>query len=417
LKRVVIVCFTFPPFPGIGGRRWAKFARCLHEKGHDIQVIAAKKAKESESTWYKDTADYIDRVHFLPSKYPEILTVVPASLLQRFQYRLALVFVKIKNWRGNYFDPSSFYGPVVSAKVKDFIEKGYNNVIISCGPFRMTGDLLQLKDQYPEVNFILDFRDPWANNKTSFGFQSIGKIRLNNEVLLEKEVISKADVVLSVSQEMNDYFYEVHGKSLDSMVYIPNGLDRADFANLDRELNTRKNKLWVFTGTLYHKSERVFSRFCDALFTIQETGRWPDGLRLEFCGTVPPWFYIHTQKLGDKVQYIGNLGLNETYKKLAESSACMLFLTDDLAYSKSTKFFEYVAMKKPVLVMSLGGGAGNYVAEKNLGYNCTEQEMLGEVTRAMREIEQGEYHFPESYDVNAHDVMQITDSIVERLLD
>jgi hypothetical protein len=117
------------------------------------------------------------------------------------------------------------------------------------------------------------------------------------------------------------------------------------------------------------------------------------------------------------VQYIGNLGLNETYKKLAESSACMLFLTDDLAYSKSTKFFEYVAMKKPVLVMSLGGGTGNYVAEKNLGYNCTEQEMLGEVTRAMREIEQGEYHFPESYDVNAHDVMQITDSIVERLLD
>lgn len=415
MKRAVIVCFTFPPYPGIGGRRWAKFARCLHEKGHDIQVIAAEKILEQESAWLQDTKGYQDRVHFLPSKYPSILTTVPKSFWQRLQYRMALAYVKLRNRDGNYFDPSSFFGPRVSQKVEQYIQQGYNNVIISCGPFRMTGALLQLKERYPQVNFILDFRDPWANNKTAFGFQSIGAARLNGEIALEKEVITKADTIISVSEEMNDYFHQTHGKDRASMICVPNGLDFADFNNAQEKLGTQQTKNWVFTGTLYPKSERVFEHFCKVLHAIHESGEWPSGLRLEFYGSVPNWFYTHSKILGDKVQYLGNIGLTQTYATIAQSAACMLFLTDDLTYSKSTKFYEYIAMKKPVLVMSPGGETGNYVAKNGLGYNCTESHMLDEVKRAMREIDGGEFLFPETYNVHAHDVMQLTDYIVERL--
>ena len=192
MKRVVIVCFTFPPYPGIGGRRWAKFARCIHEKGNAIQVIAAVKNPESKSAWLRDTELYKDRIHFLPSGYPSILTMVPQNIWQRMLYRLALAYVKFRIREGNYFDPSSFFGPRVARKVEGFIQQGYNNVIISCGPFRMTRELLQLKEKYPNVNFILDFRDPWANNKTAFGFQSIGEVRLQAEIQMEKEVVTAA---------------------------------------------------------------------------------------------------------------------------------------------------------------------------------------------------------------------------------
>lgn len=415
MKRAVIVCFTFPPYPGIGGRRWAKFARCIHEKGNDIQVIAAVKNPESKSAWLRDTELYKDRIHFLPSGYPSILTMVPQNIWQRALYRLALAYVKFRNGEGNYFDPSSFFGPRVARKVEGFIQLGYNNVIISCGPFRMTRELLQLKAKYPLVNFILDFRDPWANNKTAFGFQSIGEARLQAEIQMEKEVVIAADCIISVSEEMNDYFHQEHGKSKEAMICVPNGLDFADFPMIESRTDKPSSRTWVFTGTLYPKSERVFSSFCDALQAIHQAGKWPLGLSLEFYGTVPNWFYKHTEKLGDKVQFLGNIALDDTYRKIAQSEACMLFLTDDLAYSRSTKFYEYIAMKKPVLVMSPGGETGDYVAESRLGYNCKEAAMLQEVTRAMDEIEQGVFQFPSDYDVHAHDVMRLTDSIIERL--
>jgi len=121
--------------------------------------------------------------------------------------------------------------------------------------------------------------------------------------------------------------------------------------------------------------------------------------------------------LGEKLRFLGNLALDDTYRKIAQSEACMLFLTDDLAYSRSTKFYEYIAMKKPVLVMSPGGETGNYVAESKLGYDCKEAVMLQEVTRALEEIENGVFQFPSDYDVHAHDVMHLTDTIIERLLE
>ena len=415
MKRVVIVCYTFPPYPGIGGRRWAKFARCLHEKGHDIQVIAAEKILEQESAWLQDTKGYQDRVHFLPSKYPQVLTTVPNNIWQRLEYRLALAYVKFRNRKGNYFDPSSFFGPVASDKVEHYIQQGYNNVIISCGPFRMTGDLLKLKDRYPHVNFILDFRDPWANNKTAFGFQSIGAERLKGEIELEKEVITKADCIISVSEEMNDYFHQTHGKNTTSMLCVPNGLDVADFKDAVEKSGLKLNKNWVFTGTLYPKSERVFARFCEVLQLLNQSGEWPLGMKLEFYGSVPNWFYKHTEKLGDKVQYLGNISLSQTYETIAQSAACMLFLTDDLTYSKSTKFYEYIAMKKPVLVMSSGGETGNYVAEQGLGYNCTGDHMMEKIKQAAKEIDNGIFQFPEGYNVHVHDVMHLTDYIIERL--
>ena len=417
MKRVVIVCFTFPPYPGIGGRRWAKFARCLNEKGNDIQVIAAIKNAESKSAWLRDTEMYKDRIHFLPSSYPSILTMVPQNIWQRIQYRLSLAYVKFRNREGNYFDPSSFFGPTATRKVEGFIQQGYNNVIISCGPFRMTRELLQLKGKYPNVNFILDFRDPWANNKTAFGFQSIGEERLQAEIQMEKEVVTAADGIISVSEEMNEYFHEAHGKSRKAMICVPNGLDFADFPMAAVNVSDASDRTWVFTGTLYAKSERVFSSFCDALNSIENAGKWPLGLKLEFYGTVPSWFYKHTEKLGEKLRFLGNLALDDTYRKIAQSEACMLFLTDDLAYSRSTKFYEYIAMKKPVLVMSPGGETGNYVAESKLGYDCKEAVMLQEVTRALEEIENGVFQFPSDYDVHAHDVMHLTDTIIERLLE
>ena len=54
-KKLLVICFSFPPSVGIGGRRWAKFANYIAKSGIDIQVLAARNKGLQISDWHKDT--------------------------------------------------------------------------------------------------------------------------------------------------------------------------------------------------------------------------------------------------------------------------------------------------------------------------------------------------------------------------
>lgn len=418
MSKAIVVNFTFPPFPGIGGRRWAKFAKYLHKNGHDIQIIAANKNHQKNSNWKRDIENYFSRITYLPTGYPRILTEIPNTFLQRWEYRFWLLYVKVFNPKGNYFDHSLHFAKYAGKEIEKWIHEGYNNVIISCGPFKMAADLLKLKSKYPQVKFILDFRDPWANNKTSFGFQTISEQRRNHEFELEKKAIDSADVVLSVSEEMNAYFAKLNPNSTTKFVCLANGYDTEDFDNAKNHVSAEKNHLQlVFAGTLYEKSQHVFQSFCNALKQLQKSE--PEligGISFSFFGSVPSWFHQHTSGLENTVKYGGNLNLQDVYAELGKSTACMLFLTDDLTYSRSTKFYEYLAMKKPIAVFSAGGATAAFVKKESLGFECNMNNMESDLRHMIQDLKNNTFAFNTAYNSNAHDVKELVKTIEQELI-
>ncbi len=382
--KALIVNFTFPPYPGIGGRRWAKFAKYLQRNNVDIEVIAARLLDSKTSPWLKDTVEYNNQITYVKPPYPRVMGTVPAGLLHKIKYKLALEFVKIRHGNYNYFDPSSRFGFRIKKRIESRLKKGVKNVIVSCGPFHMAAEIIELKTHYPDVNFIVDFRDPWANNRTSFGFQTIGELRLQKEKELELKVIKGYDKVLSVSQQMNDYFIQISGENPQKFSTLPNGFDKDDF-NFNAEIgNIRKDALqFVFTGTLYNKVMHVMQDLVAALLKIKaEKPEMYAALKFDFYGQVPNWFSPVTAAVSDILKIHGEVELNEVYSKINESQICMLFLTDDLTYSRSTKFYEYIAAKKPIAVFSIGGETGNYLAEKGAGYACN----VGQLSEGLEAI-------------------------------
>ena len=66
----------FPPSPGIGGRRWVKFAKYFVRMSYDVKIITAKRNKKSTiSNWIKDMTKLEGLVDYIPSKYPYYLGV------------------------------------------------------------------------------------------------------------------------------------------------------------------------------------------------------------------------------------------------------------------------------------------------------------------------------------------------------
>ena len=49
--------------------------------------------------------------------------------------------------------------------------------LVSVAPFHLATYVSEIILKYPKVNFIVDFRDPWVGNKTSYGYYSLNEKR------------------------------------------------------------------------------------------------------------------------------------------------------------------------------------------------------------------------------------------------
>ena len=79
-RKVLLVSYIFPPFPGVGGRRWAKFSRELAKRDYEVFVVATQNPFKTESQWMEDIRH--DRIHveYIPMGFPKDLLIKPKSL-------------------------------------------------------------------------------------------------------------------------------------------------------------------------------------------------------------------------------------------------------------------------------------------------------------------------------------------------
>lgn len=373
-KSVLIISFTFPPAPGIGGRRWVKFARILKQHGNCVKVIAAQNQEEEVSEWLNDLEQLKQDVTYIQSSYPKYLGIQPKSFFQKFSYRVSLLYAKVL-CKGNYYDKSNYWQQqLLETSRRIILENNIKNVICTIGPFRTAFFLLALKKEFPELNFILDYRDPWTNNKTSFGFTGLSRKRYNYEVNLEEKTIKGFDKITGVSEEM-----AVHlSKFLDTnelkrkFSTLPNGYDLEDFKDLfpqTTDENTSGSLKIVFAGTFYIKSVHVFKKLVEVVLGLET--RYPEKkghLNFIFAGSLPSEMSVYFQQYPHFLTYVGKKNLKDSYKMMVDADFCSLFLTDDLNYSFSTKFYEYLALKKKIISFSkVKGNNARYIEDNNLG--------------------------------------------------
>jgi glycosyltransferase involved in cell wall biosynthesis len=416
LNSVIIVCFTFPPYDGIGGRRWAKFAKYIQKAGINVHVIAADKQNlNKKSNWENDIILYKENITFLPMNYPYILTMIPKGIIQKIQYRLAWYYVKAIV-KGNFFDHSSFFSKNLLTEVEKRIIAGTNKIIVSCAPFHMAYEVIKLKEKYPNVTFLVDFRDPWTNNKTSFGYTGLSKKRLGFEKYKEEEVIRKYDKVISVSDEMSNYFRSLIEINKDKCITIPNGFDIEDIRSIEVSKRQKQKCRFIFTGTLYDKSLHMFKIFCDSLIElVEELPDIKNHLQIDFFGYVPNGFNEISSQL-DFLKFHGTVSTTKVYEEIQNSDLALLFLTDDLNYSFSTKFYEYIAMNTSIVVVSTEGHTGNYIEAHQLGYAVNEKNSKEKLKMIYNNWVNNSIVSNPNYNFKNHEISNITRNQLLKLI-
>jgi hypothetical protein len=390
----------------VGGRRWAKFAKYLHRANIPIQVIASQRL-ESKSHWSNDILEYIENIDYIPSNYPLILSTNPNTIWQKLRYRLALLREKYFA-KGNYYDLSKYWKKNLVKLVEHKINLGVNTIIYSTPPFRGAYFISELKKDYPEVQFIIDYRDPWTNNLTGFGFDNLSQQNLQFEKEMESKVVQRFDKIMAVSSEINDYLMEAYQVSQHKFFTLKNGFDP------DERVEGRVvNKLKIsFIGTFYQKAEHVLSEFCIAVREL-ETDHPQLFDKVEFCffGQKPNFFdeYIAGIK---SITHRGMIPLENAAQQIADSAACMLFLADDTNYSFSTKFYEYASNRKPIFVFSKPGATMEFVEKENIGIGFRLGDIKSNLEKTLKKIINNDIKFNPAFRTEEFEIKQLTKELL-----
>jgi len=332
--------------------------------GLDFQVVTTEPVSDKTSVWMDDLRAFQDRIHKVDSGFPKVVRTGPQSFFDKLKYRAALADLRKKS-AANHYDHSVMWKSQLMNKLKELIEMGYANVIATAGPFSYLAEVARLKDEFPHLNLIADFRDPWTNNRTSFGFDVLDSARLKEEQRLEKRVINAFDHVVSVSDQMNVHFKKL--LTSDTAFHeITNGFDQDEMKPASHSRVNARLTL-VFVGTLYKKVEPSFDAFAQAVASLPEESQAK--LSVEIYGQSSAEMINKCKSLEATIRFNGSVSLSEAQMAITEADVGLLFLTSELKYSLSTKFFEYLGNDLPIWVVAEPGKTSELIVSKQLGWH------------------------------------------------
>lgn len=413
-REILLLSYFFPPYPGIGGRRWAKFAKYLAKSGVRVHVVSAENPFSETSTWLDDVKDNRNIVpHSLPPRYPTILLSTPKTFADKLRYKAAKKYVDIFS-KGTPYDCAMFWRKPMQRKASELIRKhGIQNVIATGAPFYLLVYATHLKDDFPELNVICDFRDPWTDAESFLGYSGLSEKRRAYERDQEQIVLSRADHILGVADWMIDDLKRRAPKTSSLFHVIPNGFDPEEI-NTPVERTARKDgKIrFVSAGALYLPALPIFRSLMETLLRLKERDIQTFE-RLDFCFYGPPPGGVISE-CRDKgltcVTFHPAIPAADMLKEVRNADFGMIFL--DYAKTFTVRCVEYVGLKVPIVVFSHTDRLSKILVESGIGYGCHPNSMDKDLGRIVSDFNLGKAVFSEKFDRDSLSAAVIADKIL-----
>jgi len=239
------------------------------------------------------------------------------------------------------------------------------DVIYSSSPPVATHVIAGLTKLMTGRPWIADFRDPWIGNLSA---RASSRARRLLQRRTERWIVDHADAVVVAVESLRDEFRARYPETPDRFVYIPNGYDRADLADLPAGPPPDPDRFrLVFGGSLYRELElEIFLAGVELLLS-----RRPDlrrRLSVQFVGPVNDLNATvaasHAESLGDVVRFFGFLPRRRALAFMASASALLRLMPPDTRAGGlvSAKLLEYLGFDRPIFAV-VPDGEGRRLVE------------------------------------------------------
>ena len=379
-KRVLIICYYWPPAGGPGVQRWLKFVKYLGEFGVEPIVFVPDNAHYplKDEAFVAEVPKNIEIIRF-PIKEPYrfakwfskkktktissgIISEKQPSFLER-----AMLFI-----RGNLFIPDARVGWVKPASrfLQKYLAENEIDTIVTTGPphsLHLIG--LGLKQKLG-IRWIADFRDPW----TTIHYHKSLRLTESSEKkhkALEKQVLTRADAIVVTSPGTKREFSEITQKPI---TVITNGFETT--------LNTAYTLDERFT--LVHIGSLLTNRNPEVLWKViselaREKPAFAARCQIKLVGAISKDVTASLDALGltkytEEVGYVSH----EKALQLQKNAQVLLLVEMNRPETKAIipgKLFEYLSARRPILALGPDGSdIKSIIDETNSGQFFTYSE-------------------------------------------
>lgn len=365
MKKVLIVCYYWPPAGGPGVQRWLKFATYLTKFGIDPIIYTP----ENPNYPIVDTDTLNELPHDIKViKFPIKEPYAAANLLSRKKTKTiskGIINTQSKSFisslmlfvRGNFFIPDARVGWVKPSVtfLKKFLKTNSVDAVITTGPPHSLHLIGQILKEKIGVKWIADFRDPWTTIHYHKSLKLL-KISAKKHKRLESEVLNAADHILVTSPTTKEEFSNITRQPITVITngYEPDKLktpklsEKFTIAHIGSLLAERNPKnLWLVLAEI-----------------IKENKNFAKDLELVFAGAISDEVISALRETGlYSISVFKGYVTHSEAKLLQRSSQILLLLEIDSLETRAIipgKLFEYLQAKRPIMAI---GPEGSDISE------------------------------------------------------
>ncbi|KEO73457.1 glycosyltransferase family protein [Anditalea andensis] len=392
MKKNIIISFYFEPCTLTPSQRITYWAKNFHKLGYYPTIITREWKADIKSHF--DTKKAIGHkvrherhehfeVFYLPF-HPGILDRAyyhwGETALRPLFFLVKLIDVILAGITLRFTSYSNFF-PFLTQLC---MNEKYNHLIVSGEPFYLF-KIGYYAHKLFKLKWIADYRDDWSTNelqrKKGNGF--LRKLIFNIESFYEKRWVSTADHIISVSPQYTNRisnFLNVPG------ITIENGFEESLLAFSRPPLFD--NFTIVYSGTVY-PSQNI-EIILDTLKVSKDRGK---PFQLVFLGS---GFDIKEKKrieglihpsIQQYVKVTERLTRADAIKFLLKAHAVLGISYGNLKGIPSSKLYEYIGLKKPVLLCPTDNDIMEIIlSEVNLGFFATDKESCFQEIERIRSL-------------------------------
>lgn len=356
---MLIITYYWPPSGGAGVQRWLKFAKYLLEFGYQ-PIIYTPENPEFPVVDESLLDDISEEIEVLKQPIWEPYNWYRQFLGQKDK-KIGAGFVsekkepgllhKMSVWiRGNFFIPDArrFWVKPSIQFLNKYLKENPVDLVVSTGPpHSMHLIALGLKNQL-NIKWIADFRDPWTNIDF-YKELMLSSWADKKHRQLEKEVLTKADKVVTIGYTMTK---EMKGLGAKNVETITNGFDEDDFPETEVELDSSFTISHIGTFS----PSRNHPKFWQALAELKaENAEFSKVLKIRTVGVVDHTVASSIEEYGlsenwERIEYVSH---SEVLNYQRSSTVLLVSInnTPNATGILPGKFFEYMASGRPILAI------------------------------------------------------------------
>jgi len=248
-------------------------------------------------------------------------------------------------------EPEILWVPFALRKARQIIRRHkIDTVLVTVPPFSALVAATTLKQEFPSLTLVSDFRDEWLSfYLKDFEFQNNDYTRRRAETI-EREVVEASDLVVAVNGSSRDEIRRRYPDQAErKFVVLPNGYDPEAFTDFVPRRNESPRMVVTHVGTVYKPASPRF--YLDAVDGLPENVR--RHIETRFVGRVSESESALMENRLSQVTAFGFMPQEAALKYMEDTDYLLLTMTNDI--SVPGKLFEYMATGKPILTITAAG--------------------------------------------------------------